>query len=1540
MNKFLLFSMPLLAGALVLGVVRVYSGAAKRTPDSLMKSVDEQLQAGGRKKPDYGKVLYQVELAMNLARERGDRVKEGEILKRRAEILNGMGRSALAREDYARLLAEFDPDNQITAITLSQLEYYADLLEPARARMEALLADDPDNLLANRTHGEILIKQADRIIADCEQVLQAVMDDATAERALRLTKWIAVRDEEDLRRAAMLEEVNSHFPATHETERKLYNQLVHNAGILYDNAYFDFEKALGVYTDLYVLIDLIELLHRSGRTADSIDFGLATERWFMVFDEPRPIQTLAAALHEADRSKHAAALVQRFSPKKLRSEFLPTWLPIAYAVEDWKELTVWGAAVARKHTWAPEPNPERSLALFYQGMGLSRTKPPLALGVLEAFANDPVRVDPFPGALSIAEGARAHSLLKIGGGRRGQAADPLLKSLLLREKSAGEEWLELLALVKSGHPDGEELELVLAHTMAALPERSDEFEPTWRQVAQERMDKTRLNLPALRRQSVAGETGLPPLEVGSYALFALAEVYAGEERWVGVYPACKAVLDLVPFFPPAVKLYVKACSRLGRPSDAIDLLLDQLRFLGENENVVARLATFRPAMSNGQLLEFMRLDPQRTGLDEMADAMIERGRSDRALGALEGRVGQLDPAGLFHYGRALAANGREQEALQVLARIPTRDPVYARAFEVLLNATIATGESEVLDKAIARLTLPDTPVGPELVSAVDQLLVARDLDTAQRISTYLDSSAETRSGKNLMRLAAVQLARGDFQIAAETLERAYAFQSDGGPELGHVLLAIFEDDANSLARALAVLEQTPSSRAKSTREDADPTSQIALALLGNRAETAASLQTRIDPSTQSSGTQFLLRVCADLIQGAPLESSLAALDPEIQAETVRFTTGTAAAPSDARVVLGYLLALQHPDWRLWLLQELRNRHEQHGTLWPSYLTALALLRHGEYEQADALIAAFTQRWPNFQPAWGLAVELVRTQPPSAERLLRFAIDGWTASASPEAARARQRLTRAREAFGQGDLATARSEIQEGLRIVPNDAPLLYQFFLLARAEGRYAEAVEATRAFLAALPARARDAALPTVLDLYEEALDEHKLSLEDWRRFVENVAERYPENSLVVLQLAHRDVRMSVANNPVTGVYRALGRLDAFRKSTNKAPVESLGAGSLARWHEFYLATSPERGEAFLREELAADPRSSDLWAMLGENLLAQGRCLEAREKLDLLLSIVPDERALELWIEIEARRGAPVEDLMRACTMLMSLRGLDEPDDRMRYLHALAQLGDLRGGDRKLGLEILDEVWQRSSELDLELATKVGRLLGVTSMSRGAPGDDQKAQAVFSALVELPLRRDQRRLYGALAHIGPAPARTKVAPKRPLPERIPTVAADGSEDAAEDAASGREARGGAQRKGKGGAAPPSEALDPARLEAMSPAERKALRAGLEESKRTSQEEPGVKALGKSDADERARFEAMSPEERKAFRAELEASKDSGPKEPPPKKSSSVEPQDHGSSKKALERAAFEAMTPAERAAYKQEPPPPSGKKKGERGG
>lgn len=1362
-----LFIFPILAMATVAGGIWLHDKGLGKDPEVLLQHARTALDAG---EYDADEIRYELDLALRLMPE--PRERDGvldaslaiAIYRARADFWLDQNALDRAREEY-NAIAALIPGDITNDIQLAKLDGREEKYSSAISRLDGVLERSKGHVGAHLNRARMRMSVADEILAEADEILASVLDDEQAAIGKDIASQVIALDRDDPIRAGMLHRLTELFPPEFEGSRKQITSCMQRASVMLTEARTDFLETLRRGPTFGNLSGLIDLYHRSGRAEETIDFGLSMAGHLASENDKQTIQNLAEALGQVGRARDAALLVAGLSEAKLdfNLDFMPTWCEILYQAEFWPALTA-TAGDMREQAGEGDPLHEeyRSISLFYQGIARNRMgSHATAASNLRTYTLDPIYWEPVHNARLLAFEALADSTAALrGAGAVRQSLQARKQALILGGKADPAAWEELIRVEARLQSRDEELLVSHGHWMASAPERSDELFKRWSELGERVQARTKTNITQLHRILRRDDRWVPAYneDTDIYLLWKLAELHLQEEdHWAGAAVALKLLLDKLPFFPPALDLYLRACQQLGRQPEAIDLLLDRLEYLTDHRPTIEYLMRLESEMTPAQRMRLVRLTPTSYGLHAVARALLQSGRYEEARrGLLAIERSQLLPEGLLLLGETYYAQERYAEAIEVLEPIRPQSEFYGRAFQLLLESSLRSEDQETLLATLDTLRTPEEPMGKLLLPAVDRLLLGNRRAIARSVCEYLDAQTQTRSGRAMMTLAILDLWDRKSQSGLENLARAEAFLDDGSPALGRIIHATQEGRWNDLPRAIHEL--------KSSGYTPTPVQQVVLALYEERVDLVASLLGASVPGPEAEAMHSLLAEAGKLILGTDVVPS----DTEgVDEQVLLFLQGRPEEPRDPRYSLAWILAIEHAQWRPWALGCMRNLSREGEALWPLYLETEILLREGAIEMADERAVQLTKKWGSFKPVWELARRISSNLPAEESSLRRVARKGRRVAASPEARKAQAQLDWARDLIERGIPEKALLKIEEALAHDPVFGPALYEKARLLRQVGQHMEALKAYNRFFATLIPKAREAFIPEILELFTEAHSQRSITRSQLGELYQSLTEDFPNHALVVISAAQFQVTANLLRNPVESIEKSYAELAAFRERTEYAPIGSLYPGALERWFQFYLHLDPVRCEQLMRSELEADPTAIDPWLMLVQAIRAQGRVREAARELDALIELTPDERAVAMRVGLSIDEKQPIEKIRSDLTWLQELRSLSEYDLQMQFLFARAMISTGSPANLNQGLEKLQELWEQRNEFSSEQLTtvEVGRTLGVMLLRSGKEGAGEEAGKIFVELAKSTTSTFEHEFYRALALLSPYPA--LVAPK-----------------------------------------------------------------------------------------------------------------------------------------------------------------------------
>ena len=456
-------------------------------------------------------------------------------------------------------------------------------------------------------------------------------------------------------------------------------------------------------------------------------------------------------------------------------------------------------------------------------------------------------------------------------------------------------------------------------------------------------------------------------------------------------------------------------------------------------------------------------------------------------------------------------------------------------------------------------------------------------------------------------------------------------------------------------------------------------------------------------------------------------------------------------------ILAILLALEHEPWPAWAISRLRALPSSVASrAWPRFLEALALLRLGQSEEADALLAHLTRSAEGFPYAWLLREELARERgadPDSLEmielrigRAKAMGVEDLESSELPRLYAWAMRI--ARNPRGAVRL------LENGVEQFP-DIPVLSIDLAQARVEvGDLPGALLEYDRILEDFSPAQTASVVPEYLELLRRCSVEGLQTDEAWWARLEALETMHPAEPHVVLEVARRLVE-TAEDRWDQGVARARARLERFRDRTDHAPLEELRRGETARWVAFLARYLPEAALELADEELLRHPELIELWRARAEALQAVGRRREAVAELRTLLLMVTEPEAQLALTGLMAEVG------QSPGLVLTSLRVLGKTEmmaDRGRELALVKGTALLAGRPRQrdTGIDMLTGLLTApvSGDPD-EIQRECGLRLCLALLDRRRPEDVERACSILGTMAANQHDPMRRGYYQALSNL-----------------------------------------------------------------------------------------------------------------------------------------------------------------------------------------
>lgn len=1343
----------LLALATAFGVGQLIDRARTREPRALLASAEALLAAPPT---DFERVLYELNLALEMLEPGQDVDLEQDLLETRANAQAQRGIRQAAMRDYRRLIEFNPPKIGDLRQRLARLQLEEGQHEGLAQTLAPLLAEEPWHTGAKLLLGLSAEKRSEAVLEPLLKNLEDNLPPRIFTVAESLAKRACAQVPGSAENSALLNEFNLLIEpelGSSAADRLAELEL---AGRHLSDARGLFVEALVGYAHIEATYKLGQIFMDAGREALSIELLLGASQQEQVRTNLPSQQVLARALMRTGRPQTASQVVDRTFPGQINealvNEFLPEWGAILYETRDWARLRVIGRRLGT--IFNPQVGKERQqdAGRFYLGSAefalgnLAEAQAPLS-----AFARAETN-QPQPGSL-----AQAYLHLAEIASDRGDTDGEIFylnAGLQLDPKDAGGPSLRLAELLHARPSDAVAAGRALGQALAADPSLESEHWPRLLEWGQQYLKAAGIDVELQSELLLRQGRAFPP---DSEDLFGLLE-FARQHRLRGDTNATLLCLDrieqVVPGLGPALDARAGVYAEQGLLRQEVSTLLRRASLGACPESVRAEL---RRHHAEGHLLpeerfQWLQLDADHSGALAFARQSIERGRPDLALSGLEpGLLG--DPAPLGANGQCLAAEaelalGRPVRAMQRLEAVDPASPQATLALGLRLRAALAMQQKDTLLPLIDATLEQGVLEGDAGIALVDLLLAQGQVEAALKVLQALDQNPDTRGAPTILRLGLATLMADQTRASAEAWDRAEAWFSDGTPALGRLLLAIRGagwTDLPQLVRAVRSEWQAPTSL-----------DLCLLSALEERLDEALALAEAGTLAQPAEPLWELARLVIQNLRADPITPAIS-LGPQARLATLEFLRGQLEARQDPRQALLVLLCIDRPVFTL-LARGLLTERASQNNLWTDYLLARSDVQRGELGKARGEASAMTVRFPEFTPAWDLRLQLLEAELKSvdhpellllrAQRAAIVAVHSATANpgGTPPPASAAEILANALGAERAGDLEVASEWCRRALQRYPEQAEVRWYYSRLLLRRGSLDAALTQAQEFATRASEEQLAWHLPEFLELLATGYQNSLLGEPGLLLALDGLSRRLPLDPLLPLALARHDLR-SHKDNPRKGVERAFSRLDKFLELISDQALDSLRPGASAAWLDLYLAYDPEQAERFVRAELQRRPEDLELWLMLGRCFEAQGQLKVALEHYERIRSMLPDTRAIARCAEILAELGTDHNRLVADIKRWVELDKLSPEAARPRYLVGKSIVYG-RLAVRDDGIEILARLWAEREAIQAEVpSADLALVYGSALLRRANVNDQALIEAVLDVGLKLetdPLRHD----------------------------------------------------------------------------------------------------------------------------------------------------------------------------------------------------
>ncbi|MBI5432218.1 MAG: tetratricopeptide repeat protein [Planctomycetes bacterium] len=1324
----------------------VFSGG-ERTPKELLESARHRVQGPD---PDNRGALSDLDFAlrMALATNAPDKKLVADILVTRAAMLRGIGSLTQARSDYQAVLDTWRPGDSEVELRLVELDVRDGNYDGALERVSGLLKREPDLIEAWTQRGLILIALAQRRIIEANDLTRSVMAEEEARAAFTLVQRAAGMDVSDPLRVAVLHDLRSDFEASEESEARDVLRIVDLSSRDLSDARVALVQSFRGKLSRDAQKAYQQILERSGRMQDAVDFAQAIVVHPVAHADRDIMLSVLRALVVLGRPELGCDTIDTKLARGVVPDqaFFSTWCLALYQSERWRQLTYIGQQM---RLYSDEEL--RSASQFYIAIGEAEDRQcsPALTALARYLQTD--AFEPVPNAIELAR--RAQAKCAQAQGEILQEKPALIELLRVAPDTSGEEWLRYAEVLRQTEPESlDKIEDALTHAVRLLPEKRADLMPRWGEAGQAHMAASGVALEVLIEELAAQGLSTPLGPAGAFELWRLAQLHVQRGTAPQAMSACRRILDNYPGFLPAVDLLADLAFEAGDERTAAEQWIEHLRRAGPEAAVLRQLKRLsEDTLTDAELLELVRLDPERTGRLLAARTLRQDGRSSEALNGLYA----LDTAPLGDEGRLLIATlyadlQRWSSVLDVLAEVQPGSAQYGQALPLALAAALRSKDDTRLAQWV-RSVGKDAQLEPQgALLGIELLLSSGRALEAGALAKAIEAQEAHRGGALYLRMAQIAWLGGSRRDTEDLLERAAAFDENGGPEFGRLMLVLDDRAWSRLPFHVRELNRT--------RFKASPLHNAILAFYDERVDQAERALADGVKNQAEDPLWALASAGIALMRGTPV-AEIRPFGDESDAETMVFLRGEGST-GDPRQALGLVLAATHRPWAAWCVAHCASlgTAPKPGSLWPTYLAARAELLLGHDGRAEDILTTLVRAFPRFAPGWRLLEDVTQARVGRFDdiELVRLRNARRKALGAQSGDEAEDLLIRAMDLAAKGEFEPAATAARAALDASPMLLPALVELADIEKARGDWSGAVAALARACEVTPVTSDSKLVGALIALMDEATLRAKDQITPALRAgrLDTLAKRFPTDPWVALELAKLDVG-SAPSLPAVGVARAYERLRRFRSSTLNEALDTLRAGSVRRWKNFYASLDPERAEEFVRGELEKRAGSIETWLMLGECLADRGKPDEAVELYEFVQRMVPDGQTRRAIAWLLSSSGRKLERVQENIDVAMRLENATTPDLDLEFTQARA-FCNAGPSSRDTGIEVLARLWeQRERATGRVSVVELGQFYGTQLVQRARYQDRQVASQVLETVRGMVTDPVRQNLLSALSHL-----------------------------------------------------------------------------------------------------------------------------------------------------------------------------------------
>jgi len=1325
---------PLLILLLLVGTPVTYFVARSEplTPREELEHLRASIES---ERPNESYTLRKLERLTRDARESDDVHLMEDLLDVRATYLSSIGSAERAKTDLEELLEKHRPGDPELRLRLALTKDKAGQREAALNSLRALTDDHPEMLSA---WVELGVLQQDSAYANLDEAitgLRPLLVETDHRLATTLLKKLAAQDPEDRLRTATIFAVRRLFRTSDESELARALSLTDQASVELAAARQAFATSFAYGLDRYAISGFLRILIDAGEIDIAVETGLLGLRTPALRDNNETVLLLIKVLLDREDYLDAArvATLSLESKTPHDADNLRLLCLALYRGEVWGRLLTTAAKLSSIGRGEDPAIAKLYLAFTYCQSG----REPRGARMLRDFATSGTS-EPFPGARAQAW----FTMAKIARDSNDPAGEQeaLRGGLKLEPNHHGAEWIRLAELQEDVQHGGYRTPLEsYTRGMSQASRFTWQLMDKWTELGEKVIAAGGRDVGSIDRALRASARIYPIGDIDPYLFYRLAEVNLEAGRIASAATILTRLLEEYPGLLPAVDLRIRCLQEQGRRVEEVEWIIHRAELAGPDERTRELLSTVVPSeLSGAQLVRLMTTDPDNTGRIEVARALIAAGEDERALIALEAATNQKTDAERLEVANILFRLGRFDEALSQYLAIDRAGPIAPDAMRRAVLSASYVGKYRRVPSLLEEIL-----AGPNRDD--DLLLLAGDLslrigNQAEALQ-YYDAYEEKQRIDHpvlLKRAIAALLSAEDAGVghreehdrtARNAIDRAEALSASSEVLVARLILGISSGDER---------ERDFAARQISSYDAQSPAllRAVAAASTDSWTEVRGILESELEgvsfASPEGALPGLLKVITADKL-GLSDYAVPSAFGKNGNA-CLLFWNGSPTEPRNSGAVTELLLATVTPGFEFYVLKAL-DEYPAHssGHLWPNFIRARVLSRLGEDWQAREYAQRLVAEHPQFLPGWALleSIEASRLGPahPQIKELRRRR----ELSRDKTRARAGMALADVQDKLKSGNANQAATQVESLLLAAPDwhEASAL-----LARArfaQGRERDALTIWKELCLEQPAAVGSLYVNEYVELIEDLRFRRRepLSIGAAAKALDELIERFPNKPAPVLARAGVDLDWDPANIAIC-VSCALRRLDDYRAELHDRPLESLEAGTLESWAEFYWRLDRAAAERVVQAEREKAPGRPESWRLIGRMYREQGDVLESRTSLRLLARMLPDAATQLELAATSIALGMPHGSVARHLRDAERL-GAEGESLEARALAAESLLRQGRPADIKVATESLEQIWNRVAELPRNEVPRMATLYVRALLSLGDAADKAKAAEVL---------------------------------------------------------------------------------------------------------------------------------------------------------------------------------------------------------------